>query len=1104
MARNDAPRRISILPVQANTPMDAGTDAHSPQGFLQVVNGWWPRMGAIQKRGYFDYRAETATSISAALGSVLVAPTKSLNTVYPRWSTTAGTDTTRRGHFMPCTQKRRRPGTSKPASDVEMALITKADSTAGVPTRAACYYRTARASDYVDVSYFDYDSSATLRSSGGALDIGATSATTTPKYLRPFFDSSGNPAVAAVDSTTQNIDTLYYSESSDSYVTSTNAVNANTSGGFDVIGNPGPASTGLGTPIMAYVDGATGDIKVIKSGSSTVSITPAQQALNVCLVRVGTGSGKEVLVAWVERNSGTGAHRIMIAHTDFTTTSASVEVASAASLSGFAVRNMGICYISSASKFVITATVYTGVAATITGSKTSYWYGTLTAGVPAAVGTGTVCQRGIAVSYPIHAPSGLFPSSIQYDVFVWVFSSYRESISASSPLNKVGGTFALVRVPSGEGGPNNDLTAIACRGVATWDDYVGQTESATVPSKLIRWDPRDTSDSDTYRIALPRIGSVGINSKGGVTVSTTPEVVEITLPATSIPSVSLGNTLVIGGGSTHLWDSGFTSPVGFVSSPGVIRYATGVGGNLTAGETYTLYAVYERRAPGGARILSRPSPALVLTPASTTTHGFYPYPDVTSDYDLKLYRTDNLLSLPYLRETQPYENIGTVMNSTTTSQGEILYTAFGEQSTAIVPSASVLFVHDGRVWCVDYDDEESTLYYSKRVLGGGAPLFTDSQFVRIDHEGGKIVAGVSMMGRAVILKEKAVYVIDGDGFENVLTGSSNYNKPIRRAAAIGCAGAHTVANAGEKVVWQGSDGVIVAMDASMAIDVIGSQVMHYTDTLNIVRAVSDPDRQLVYFLMDGTINDDGVATVSGERVILVYDWAGNRWSVWRTQGSPTDACFYNGYLYMLTSSGWLYGPIDGTPGTGYRDDLAAASTQSSTDPQTNITTQIDTYRGLPMIIDTGYNALFGQGARGQIDDITIIGYGDSLNTNTVPVKVALAYDYETGASEVQDLTPGDWVESQAEYFVTKLATPGDSNGFVLKFKPSRQYCTAIRIMIWSEDSYSLTYQDDGLGGPLVLTTTTNHMSGAWAITSVSVAVRPMEGSANVSDSRKGS
>lgn len=1100
MARNDLPRRVSILPVGANTPMDAGTDPHSPQGFLQVVNGWWPRLGALQKRGYFALKDETTTAISGSVGSILVAPTRSLNTVYPRWSTSAATDTTSRGRFMPCTQRRRRPGTQRSASDVEMALITNSATLTGSPTRAIVYYRSTRATDYIDGAYFDYESGATLRS-GQALDIGATSLTTTPKHPKPYFDALGNLAVAALDSTTNNLDTAYYSESSDAFITSTSAVNATVASGLDVVGNPGPGVTSFGTPAFAYVDGGTGDITIVKSGSATVTITPTQPASCLAMARVGTGSDKSLLIAWVERNAGTGAQRIMVAHTDFTTTSAAVQMATTTTE---AYKNIGICYVSALSKFYITGTVYTGVAGTILSSKTGYWHGTVTAGVPAAVGSGTVCQRGIAVSFPLYVSDGVDNTNGHYDIYVWVYSSYRESISASSPLNKVGGTFALVRVPTDTTVPNNDVVAIACRGCGTWDDLVGQTESSTSPSKVIRWDPRDTSSSNTYRIALPRIGSVGINSRGGVTVATTPEVVELTMPATRIPSVSLGNTLVLGGGSVYMWDSGFTSPVGFVGSPGVIRYATGVGGNLTAGETYSLYAVYERRAPGGARILSRPSPALVLTPASTTTHGFYPYADVSAEYELKLYRTDNLLSLPYLREAQPYESLGTVMNSSATARGEVIYTAFGEQATAIIPSASALFIHDGRVWCVDYDDEESTLYYSKKVLGGGAPLFTDSQFVRVDHEGGKIVSGVSMMGRAIILKEYAVYVIDGDGFENVLTGSTNYNKPIRRAASIGCMGAHTVASAGKIVVWQGSDGVIVGIGDSMAIETIGAPVMYYTDKMNVVRAVSDPIRQLVYFLMDGTINDDGQSTVTDERVILVYDWAGNRWSVWKVNEAPSDACFYDGNLYMLTANGWMCGPTDGTPGTGYKDNVTAYDTDSSTDPQTGVQTDIVHYRTIPMVIDTGFTALFGQGSYGQVDGITIIGYGDALFTNQVPLKISFSYDYESGASHVHSLTVKDSVESQDEYMVTKLATPGDSNGFVLKFKPNRQFCTAIRIMVWSEDSYSETWQDDGLGGPLVLTDTTNHTSGAWAITSISVAVRALEGEAKVSDEMKGS
>lgn len=238
-------------------------------------------------------------------------------------------------------------------------------------------------------------------------------------------------------------------------------------------------------------------------------------------------------------------------------------------------------------------------------------------------------------------------------------------------------------------------------------------------------------------------------------------------------------------------------------------------------------------------------------PANATNPNRYIANDVT-DADAPNFR-DDMTDAVLLTKEAYYENGGTLENLPP-------------------PPATIMIATPDRLIMAGLAEDPDTVAYSKLRGDGEVVAFHPNLRIQLPADGGPITALALLSDTLVVFKERAVFALPGEGFDNT-GGGFNYGPAQTLSLDVGARSQDAVAVVPQGVVFKSDKGWHLLTD-SMDVQYIGAPT--YAFDADTVRAVSVLDSQhQIRFVTDSRI--------------LVWDYLASQWSEWLIQDSGASA-----------------------------------------------------------------------------------------------------------------------------------------------------------------------------------------------------------------------
>jgi hypothetical protein len=298
---------------------------------------------------------------------------------------------------------------------------------------------------------------------------------------------------------------------------------------------------------------------------------------------------------------------------------------------------------------------------------------------------------------------------------------------------------------------------------------------------------------------------------------------------------------------------------------------SGSGTILPAG-TYSYQAVLYWTDASGLLHRSRPSKLRTVTVNGTTQRVGIDVGHirtlVPSMVEARIYATELAGKTLHLMAVLPARaniaGFGTQASAVTAANAQIY--SGGGNGEEVVPQAPPpawdVSIIGGRCWIVDAEMRERSVYSKLRVAGVGYE-FTPAFEVLTPSGAGDTMANREWQGLTIILTERAVYQVSGDGPSNTLGGGGGYFTPVK-IADIGCSNTSSVVVCPAGIIWQ--VGNRFAMLDGSGVHYIAS----FQSTHDVSAAVCLTRFSEVLFFSGTTAE------------VRVYNYETGRWTVWDT------------------------------------------------------------------------------------------------------------------------------------------------------------------------------------------------------------------------------
>lgn len=178
--------------------------------------------------------------------------------------------------------------------------------------------------------------------------------------------------------------------------------------------------------------------------------------------------------------------------------------------------------------------------------------------------------------------------------------------------------------------------------------------------------------------------------------------------------------------------------------------------------------------------------------------------------------------------------------------GEPLYTTGGALENFLPPSSSLLTVAALRIWIVN-SEYPSELWYSKECKQGAVAGFHPLQTLHLEGDGyGPITALAAMDGRLIAFKSNAIYVISGDGPNDL--GQGTFNPPQAVSLNVGTVLPGSVVATPDGIMFQAAAGMFL-LTRGLSVTYVGKPVEQYTLAANVVDASRVSGTTQIRFVM---------------------------------------------------------------------------------------------------------------------------------------------------------------------------------------------------------------------------------------------------------------
>lgn len=344
----------------------------------------------------------------------------------------------------------------------------------------------------------------------------------------------------------------------------------------------------------------------------------------------------------------------------------------------------------------------------------------------------------------------------------------------------------------------------------------------------------------------------------------------------------IGDSLTLTNGMTIEVDSERAYENGYLVNPVIVDFESEYDGanNWLGGKTFSYCAVYEFYDSDGQLTRSAPSKVKSLTtPAQATLIKFLianpvdpmkSNPDsVWSKYltDVVIYRTTNNGTIFYRCGEARADEPTYVYDETPDAEletREMLYTTGGVLQNDPAPIAKYSVSGGGRLFLAGLEVDE--VAYSKKYLYGEAITFSDLFRISLAVGGSSDKSKTSglgyMDGKLFIFKEKSVYMVQGDG-PNELGQNDSFTTPEIITGDVGCISHASIQVIPDGIIFQSDKGIWL-LSRGLGFTYIGAGVDDLSQSKVISSVVNSKESEVRFYTENG--------------VCLIYNYVTSQWS----------------------------------------------------------------------------------------------------------------------------------------------------------------------------------------------------------------------------------
>lgn len=481
--------------------------------------------------------------------------------------------------------------------------------------------------------------------------------------------------------------------------------------------------------------------------------------------------------------------------------------------------------------------------------------------------------------------------------------------------------------------------------------------------------------------------------------------------------VALPQGALLTGADTRYYDGSTTRSAGWLRVPelgGTFLTATTQGlATLQPNFQYTYYFVYTEYDNYGNAIYSSPSPPYTVTTLTGANNAvqidvneFWPAGSKNTSVPsgVQIFRNTSINPLQFYRVAQVASTGATLQygqqyyidpGPDDISGNALLYSppSGGELPNDPPPPSTCAVATKQRVFVASAENG-SYVFPSKPFYSGRSPVeFNAAQYVDIDPSTGPINGLANLDNTVVIFKQRAIYLLSGDGPD--ATGVGGFNNPYRLSVDVGLQDPQSIVSTERGVFFRSQRGIELLDRGGSSVTYVGAPVEAALGSNVVSDAFIVPNQAQVRFVF---------ATSGYLSQSLVYDYASQIW-----------------YTYSLPIS---YGSFTGVTGKYFNGSVYIGN---------NIVGSANVLQETPSVFDgSGSNLQTPfitvgptMHSWGRVRRINIVGNAP----NQVRLTVRVAYDYDT---------------TVVKSFPTVTLPAGQ---FSVRLRPTRQLCQAVSIYL---------------------------------------------------------
>ena len=353
---------------------------------------------------------------------------------------------------------------------------------------------------------------------------------------------------------------------------------------------------------------------------------------------------------------------------------------------------------------------------------------------------------------------------------------------------------------------------------------------------------------------------------------------------------------------------------------------TGTNHPFVANKTYNWIACYRYEDNSGNVHRSALSDQFTFALSSTQNYQnvdvLVPMVNFTAKYEfatyIELYRTEGDGTLFYrvsdlnvsktVRASRNSKDFNFILikdntNDASLVSGELLYTTGGVLENTITPASSIMASYKNRLFLAGVESSEHLIYFSKQIQPGiydTTPVeFSDGLTLEVPTDGGAIVALKKMDDKLIIFKERAIYMLTGEGPNN-LGEQNDFIEPQLVSSDLGCKFANSVAFMPKGLMFMSQKGIFL-LNRSLGLEYIGAPAEDYKD-LTITKTTVVPKKSEIRFLAS-----DGPTAI--------YNYFLNMWYTYSNHRGNSSCLVGNDY-FLATYKDKVYKQVNTTASFG--------------------------------------------------------------------------------------------------------------------------------------------------------------------------------------------